>query len=239
MKDSLQKGAFGLSSNLADELLECLKYEAYEKINNAEKDTRYRAIFDAFLNLGRAKHYLLDNVVFEEQRALLYEYAKNKLESRDFPESELKAAAESGLRYGERRPLPTEMGLDSIHFGFVAEMVSVEIVARIRYVEGAGWEVWENQTWRKRAKERGIVGLIYKVMKRKIDIWRKALAKNGISVRGKGGWLEKLEKNINDPEWLSEVEKLLLQVDYFGVEIVPSDNGSAFNTASLNSDLEK
>jgi hypothetical protein len=42
-------------------------------------------------------------------------------------------------------------------------------------------------------------------------------------VRGVGGWLEKLEKNINDPDWLSKVEELILRVDYFGAVIVSDD----------------
>jgi hypothetical protein len=37
---------------------------------------------------------------------------------------------------------------------------------------------------------------------------------------GFGWWLEKLEKNINAPEWLSKVEALLLKINHFGVEII-------------------
>jgi hypothetical protein len=38
-----------------------------------------------------------------------------------------------------------------------------------------------------------------------------------------GGWLEKLWKNVNDPEWLRKVEELFLRVDFFGVPIVSND----------------
>jgi hypothetical protein len=196
MKDNSKNGFFGLSSNFANELADCLVYEAFWIIEEAA-----------------------------EARQRLGEKAEDIFSSQTFKnEDELRQAAEAGLREGQKRAFPKEMGPDALHYGFVAEMVSMEIGGSIRYVEGVGWEVWDGESWQRRPKERGIAGLIYEVMKQKINIWRKALENKGRSVRGTGGWLEKLEKNINDPDWLSKVEELLLRVDYFGVEIV-SGNG--------------
>lgn len=201
-----------VSGGLADSLL----HEAFQRIEEAVKGNRNNSVFRAFLNLGRVKAFLGDR--FEEVRRELYEKAKEKLLAPDFPEKELRAAAENGLRYGERRPLPTEMGRHSIHYGFVAEEVLSEIGGDIRYVENLGWCVWNGRFWQRRPKEWGIVGLIHGVMKRKISIWREALAA-GAGGEGLAGWLEKLEKNINDPAWLSKVEALLMRVDSFGVQM--------------------
>jgi len=214
-----------VSGGLADSLL----HEAFQKIENAVRGDRNNSVFRAFLNLGRVKAFLGDR--FEEVRRELYEKAKEKLLAPDFPEKELRAAAESGLRYGERRPLPTKMGRHSIHYGFVAEEVLSEIGGDIRYVENLGWCVWNGRFWHRRPKEWGIVGLIHGVMKRKISTWREALEAGadgegleaGAGREGLAGGLEKLEKNINDPAWLSKVEALLMRVDSFGVQMLFKD----------------
>jgi len=205
-----------VSGGLADSLL----HEAFQRIEEAVRGDRNNSVFRAFLNLGRVKAFLGDR--FEEVRRELYEKAKEKLVGPDFPEKELRAAAESGLRYGERRPLPTEMGRHSIHYGVVAEEVLSEIGGDIRYVEKLGWCVWNGRFWQRRPKEWGIVGIIYGVMKRKIGVWREAL-EAGAGGEGFAGWLEKLEKNINDPAWLSKVEALLMRVDAFGVQMLFRD----------------
>jgi DNA polymerase-1 len=205
-----------VSGGLADSLL----HEAFQRIEEAVKGDRNNSVFRAFLNLGRVKAFLGDR--FEEVRRELYEKAKEKLVGPDFPEKELRAAAESGLRYGERRPLPTEMGRHSIHYGVVAEEVLSEIGGDIRYVEKLGWCVWNGRFWQRRPKEWGIVGIIHGVMKRKISVWREAL-EAGAGGEGLAGWLEKLEKNINDPAWLSKVEALLMRVDSFGVQMLFKD----------------
>jgi len=197
-----------------------LLHEAFQIIENAVKGNRNESVFRAFLKLGRVKAYLGDR--FEEVRRELYEKAKEKLVGPDFPEKELRAAAESGLRYGERRPLSTEMGRHSIHYGFVAEEVLSEIGGDIRYVENLGWCVWNGRFWQRRPKEWGIVGIIHEVMKRKISTWREAI-EEGAGGEGFAGWLEKLEKNINDPAWLSKVEALLMRVDAFGVQMLFKD----------------
>ena len=195
MKDNSKNGFFGLSSNFANELADCLVYEAFWIIEEAA---------EARQRLGQKAEDIFSSQTFKN-------------------EDELRQAAEAGLREGQKRAFPKEMGPDALHYGFVAEMVSMEIGGSIRYVEGVGWEVWDGESWQRRPKERGIAGLIYEVMKQKINIWRKALENKGRSVRGTGGWLEKLEKNINDPDWLSKVEELLLRVYYFGVEIVSAE----------------
>lgn len=197
-----------------------LLHEAFQRIEEAVKGNRNESVFRSFKDMGRAKAFLGDR--FEEVRRELYEKAKEKLVAPDFPESELRAAAESGLRYGERRPLPTEMGRHSIHFGFVAEVVLSEIGGDIRYVENLGWCVWNGRFWHRRPKEWGIVGLIHEVMRRKISTWREAL-EAGAGGEGFAEWLEKLEKNINDPAWLSKVEALLMRVDSFGVQMLFRD----------------
>jgi hypothetical protein len=201
MKGKPQKGVFGLSSNLAKEIADCLLYEAFQIIEEASE--------------ARQEPWPKTKTGF-----LLSGSPRNEDELR---EDELRHVAEAAIMEGKNRAFPKEIGPDAIHFGFVAEMVSPKISGKIRYVEEVGWEVWDGQSWVRRPKERGIIGVIYEVMRRKINIWREALESKGLSVRGTGGWLEKLEKNINDPDWLKKVEELLLRVDYFGIEIVSGD----------------
>jgi hypothetical protein len=203
-----------LEETLTAEIANCLVYEAFKKIENAAKTNPYPNVFDAFLTIGRVKAILGDR--FEEVRLRLYQKAKNELLAPIFSEVELKNAAESGLRCGEWRSLPVKIRKQSIHYGFVAEMVCMEVGRLIRYVTGDGWEVWEDRAWRKWPGKSGIIGLIYEAMRRKINIWRETLDGFG----GIEGWLIELEKNISDPEWLSKVEELLLRADYFGVQIV-------------------
>jgi len=205
---------------MTDEVADCLVYEARKRLASlAVEEEPGHNVFQAFANLGRVMLILGNS--FEEVKQELGEKAKEALSLAsfsDFSEDDFRKAAQHGFMYGWGRALPVKIGLHSIHYGFVAELVGAELRGRIRYVEGMGWEVWREGAWYKRPKERGIVGLIYDVMKRKIKTWREALA----NPSGENDWLEKLEKNINDPEWLSKVEDLLLRVDYFGVEIVSS-----------------
>jgi len=212
-----------LEQTLTAEVADCLVYEARQKIEKAGKDNLYKSVFDAFLNLGRVKHILGER--FEDVRQEFYEKAKEKMVSPETKEIDLKdkiildEASSGGLTCGVLRPLPEKMGEHSIHYGFVAQIFSSAMGLNFQYVQGVGWEVWSSEGWKRRPQERGIVGLIYDVMEQKIRTWRKALGGHG----GVGGWLEKLEKNINDPDWLSKVEELLLRVDYFGVKIVSDD----------------
>ena len=207
-----------LEKTLTAEVADCLVYEAQKRVASlATEENPAHNVFQAFANLGRVALILGDR--FEEVKQWLYEKKKEAhsfVDSSEASEKDLKIAATQGFVYGTARSLPAKIGLNSIHCGFVADLVAAELRGRIRYVEGIGWEVCKDGAWYKRPKERGIVGLIYDVMKRKIKIWREVL-RNPL---GEGEWLEKLERNINDPEWLSKVEELLLRVDYFGVEIV-------------------
>jgi hypothetical protein len=204
-----------LQENLTSEVVECLLHEAREKIGIApfEKNS-YDWVYQAFVNLGMVKRILGER--FEEVKRGLYEEARWKLYGPNFSEKELWEAAEKGLGFGCQHSLPDKMGKGSIHYGFVAEMFLAEFAGRLLYVEGEGWDVREGEVWRRRPKARGIVGLIYKVMRRKVYAWKRAL-KDG---SGTEDWLEKLERNINDPDWLRKVEEMLLLVDHFGVEIV-------------------
>jgi hypothetical protein len=211
-----------LEETLTAEIADCMVHEARQRIANATcAKSAYGNVYHAFVNLGRLMPILKGR--FEVVRRELYEMVKEKIldfyfiELLDFSEEDLKHAEKYGLRFGQRHSFPVKVGLNSFHYGFVAELVGIELHSRIRYVQGKGWEVLEDGSWHSRPRERGIVGLIYDVMKKKIDVWRESLA----DPMGVGGWLEKLEKNINDPEWLSKVEELLLKIDYFGVEIVP------------------
>jgi hypothetical protein len=208
-----------LEETLTSELADCLLYEAQKSVASlATAENPSHNVFQAFANLGRVALILGDR--FHEVKQWVHDKMKEALsfvDHSEVSEEDLKIAETHGLMYGLGRSLPAKIGANSIHHGFVAELVVAELSGRIRYVEGMGWEVWRDGAWYKRPKERGIVGLIYDVMKRKIKTWREVL-RNPL---GEGGWLEKLEKNINDPEWLSTVEELILKIDYFGVEIVP------------------
>jgi hypothetical protein len=213
-----------LEETLTAEVADCLLHEARKMITNALRaESTYGNVYRAFVNLGRLTPILVDG--FEAVRRELYEMAKEKLlgfyfvELLDFSEEDLKHAEKYGLSFGQRYALPAKVGMNSIHYGFVAETVGIEIYGKIRYTQKWGWEVLEYGSWHRCPKERGIVGLIYDVMREKIGVWREALA----DPMGVGGWLEKLEKNINDPDWLSKVEELLLKVDHFGVEIVSDE----------------
>jgi hypothetical protein len=221
MKDDFEKWAF--EEALTSEIASCMIYEAFKKVNDAEaKIEKARpSVFHAFLILGRAK--LLLGKRFEELRQELYDTAKEKFLPAGVSEAELRDAMEGGVRVGQWRTLPAYMSSQSIHYGFVAEMVWTEIHGSIRYVEGTGWEEWKDRAWRRLPKERGIIGLIYKAMRQKINDWRDALEEVA-DVNGTGGWLGELEKNINDPAWLRKVEELFLLTDYFGVVIVSDDD---------------
>jgi len=213
-----------LEETLTAEIADCLLHEARRMITNPRYDrSTYGNVYHAFVNLGRLTPIL--GARLEAVRRELYEMVKEKIlgfyfvELLDFSEEDLKDAEKYGLRFGQRHALPAKVGMYSIHYGFVAETVGIEIYSKIRYVQKWGWEVLEYGSWHRRPKERGIVGLIYEVMREKIGVWREVL----VDPMGVGGWLEKLEKNINDPDWLSKVEELLLRVDYFGIEIVSGD----------------
>jgi hypothetical protein len=210
-----------LEKTLTAEVADCLVYEAQKRVASlATEENPSHNVFQAFANLGRVALILGDR--FEEVKQGLYKKMKEALSdagSLGVSEKDLRIAGVGGFTYGWGRSLPAKIGVHSIHHGFVAELVGAELRSRIRYVEDMGWEVWEDEAWHRRPKERGVLGLIYDVMKRKIKIWREVL-RNPL---GEGEWLEKLERNINDPEWLGKVEELLLRVDYFGVEIVSAE----------------
>jgi hypothetical protein len=199
----------------ADEVGRCFRYEAFQKIESASSEDLYRAVFLAFCYLGRIK--TIWGKDYEEAKLDLYEKAKQKLLTSNFSEEELGRAAEEGLNYGEGMQLPNAMGKNAFHYGFVAEIFSLEYRDyHFGYTPKYGWcDIFGNVY----EPERGLKSHIYRVMREKIAIWRECLAKDNDSVMGLGGWLEKLERNINDPDWLSKVEELLLRVDYFGVEI--------------------
>jgi len=221
MEEELKKWA--LEKAITSEIADSMQYEAFKKIDFAEAKIEkcHTTVFAAFLILGRIKALLGKD--FEQVREDLYENAKAKFLPVGASEVEVRNAMEAGLKCGEQRRLPDRMGLRSIHYGFVAEMVWLEVYPSIRYVEGVGWELWENGKWRRRPKEKGIVGIIHKVMREKINTWREAL-EDLADINGTGGWIERLEKNINDPDWLGKVEAMLLRVDYFWMLVVTDDN---------------
>jgi hypothetical protein len=203
----------------AHELASCLAHEAFKKIETTEGEDQYRNVFLAFAYLGRVKTILGGR--FEEVRRELYEKAKERLLAPDFSEEKLKRVAEEGLSRGLSIQFPIEMGDDAFHYGFVAEIFSLETYDHhIGYSKEYGWADILGHVYE---QERGLKDYIYILVRKKIITWREGLTKIGASVRGVGGWLEKLEKNINDPEWLSKVEELLLRVSYFGVEIDTDD----------------
>jgi hypothetical protein len=210
----------------ANEIARCLVYESFQIIERTAVQDWRKSVVLAFANLARVKAILGDS--FENIREELCEKAKKRFSAFGHSEEEIEAAAYEGEYSAETFVLPTEMGEDSIHYGFVAEMFFISKVwfAILYYRRGHGWRIegiQDENFFEDYPRERGIKGLIYSLMRQKIDVWREALERRGVSVRGVGGWLEKLEKNINDPDWLSKVEELLLRVDYFGVEIVSDD----------------
>jgi DNA polymerase-1 len=190
-----------------------LLHEAFQIIENAVKGNRNNSVFRAFLNLGRVKNFLGDR--FEGVWNELYEKAKEKLVAPDFPEKELRAAAESGLRYGERIPIPTLIGKDYLHHGRIAEFVLAEKGGDLCYVEELGWVVWNGRYWQPRDKKRGITGIIHGVMKEKIKVWREALDPAN---EGYAEWLNKLESAIHNPVFLGRVQQLLEQLDGYGIQ---------------------
>jgi hypothetical protein len=220
MKDDFKR--WELEEAIKSEIASCMQYEAFVKIDfaDAKIEKCHNTVFTAFLILGRIRALLGKD--FEEVREELYHSAKAKFSPVSASEAEIRDAMEAGLRWGAGRSLSINMGLRSFHYGFVAEMVWPEVYTSIRYVEGVGWEVWENRKWRRRLREKGIVGIIYQIMREKINTWREAL-EDLADINGTGGWLGRLEKNINDPDWLSKVEELLLKIDHFNVIIVSND----------------
>jgi P4 family phage/plasmid primase-like protien len=190
-----------------------LLHEAFQIIENAVKGNRNNSVFRAFLNLGRVKNFLGDR--FEGVWNELYEKAKERLVAPDFPEKELRAAAESGLRYGERIPIPTLIGKDYLHHGRIAEFVLAEKGGDLCYVEELGWVVWNGRYWQPRDKKRGITGIIHGVMKEKIKVWREALDPAN---EGYAEWLNKLESAIHNPVFLGRVQQLLEQLDGYGIQ---------------------
>jgi hypothetical protein len=209
---------WALEKTLTAEIADCLVYEAHKKLSIAPfEENSYDWVYQAFVNLGMAKGILGDR--FEEVKRELYEKARWKLYGPNFSEKTLWEAAERGVCFGTHHSLPDKTGKSSIHYGFVAEMFLTEFTGRLRYIEGVGWEVRNGEDWQRRPRERGIVGLIYKVMRRRVYAWKSALADGN----GAGGWLGELESNINNADWLRKVEELLLLVDHFGVEIVSAD----------------
>jgi hypothetical protein len=213
------------TEGIAEGLARCFIYEANRWIEKAAagKWDRYNSVFRAFLNLGCVKAILGDR--FEEVRQELHKKAEESIECTFCSESWVSDAAGSGLKYGGRFQLPKKMGEYSIHPGLVAGIVSLEFDNKLRYFEGSGWYVWRHDEgeWEERPKGRGIVGLIYEVMRLKIAVWREAIDA-GIDVRGLAEWIEELESKINDPAWLDRVEELLRRVDYFGVEWISEDS---------------
>jgi hypothetical protein len=210
----------------AKEIARCLIYEAFQMIERGSVQNWRQNVVLAFANLIRVEAILGDS--FGKVRQELLEKAKKKFLATGRSDLDIEAAAYEGEYCAETFVLPTEMGEASIHYGFVAEMFFISEVwfAMLYYRRGSGWRIEGIQDvnlFVDYSQERGIKGLIYGVMRRKIDVWREALERHGVSVRGIGGWLEKLEKNINDPDWLSKVEELILRVDHFGVQIV-TDN---------------
>jgi hypothetical protein len=207
----------------ANELGRCLVYESFQIIKERSAKEVWRNVVLSFTNLIRAKAIL--GASFETIWRELYEKAKEKFLNSGRSEAEIEAAVYEANCIAESFVLPTEMGKDSMHYGFVADIFYIFGLryAMLYYRRDSGWRIVGEDCFYDYPQERGIKGLIYGVMRQKIAVWREALERRGVSVRGVGGWLEKLEKNINDPEWLSKVEELFLRVDYFGVEIVSGD----------------
>jgi hypothetical protein len=218
----------------AEEIAQCLIYEASCIIDSASGNNWRQHVVLAFVNLVRARAILGD--AYEKIYQELCEKAKKRFLKFGCSEKDIEAFAYEGEYCGETFVLPIEMGEDSIHYGFVAEMLFVSGLwfSIPYYIRGKGWciegiegreahWIYSSSPTAFYSLEEGIKGLIYRVMRNKIDVWREALKKRGVSVRGIGGWLEKLEKNINDPDWLRKIEELILITGHFGVQNISDD----------------
>jgi hypothetical protein len=198
---------------IAQGLADCIVYDLRHRY--IEELYWPRDVYRIFYHLGRLKAVLCER--FEKVKQELYDAIVGSISDfDDFDEERFREKVEGGLWCGGFRQLPTRMGRHSIHPGFVAEIIAVEYMNELIYVEGSGWYAWDwdEEYWRQQPREAGIVGFIYERMRWRIAAWREAWAK-GTGVEEVAEWIEELESKLNDPIWLKKVEKLLAMVPHF------------------------
>jgi DNA polymerase-1 len=197
----------GVAVSFANSLL----HEARQLIETAVKGNRNNSVNKAFFYLGRVKAILGDR--FEEVYTELYNRCKEKLVGPDFPESELRRTAKSGLQAGEREALDPQEEVFLITPRNLAAIVLRERGDDIVYIEGIGWHVWNGRYWQRMPKERGIAAIIDEVLNEKYKVWREA-ADPGDEDYIK--WLKSLERAIGDPDYLEKIQRAILKVNVDG-----------------------
>ncbi len=217
-----------------------LLHEAFQIIENAVKGNRNNSVNKAFFYLGRLKALLGDR--FEEVYTELYNRCKEKLVGPDFPESELRRTAKSGLEAGEREALDPQKEVFLITPRELAAIVLRERGDDIVYIEGIGWHVWNGQYWQRMPKERGIAAIIDEVLNEKYNVWREAAdPENEDYIK----WLKGIGRAIGDPDYLEKIQRAILKVNVDGKSRFmpkekipkPEDNGYLLPVANGVIDL--
>ena len=188
-----------------------LLHEARQLIETAVKGNRNNSVNKAFFYLGRVKVILGDR--FEEVYAELYNRCKERLVGPDFPESELRRTAKSGLEAGEREALDPQEEVFLITPRNLAAVVLRERGDDIVYIGGIGWHVWNGRYWQRMPKERGIAAIIDEVLNEKYKVWLEA-ADPGNEAYIK--WLKSLGRAIGDPDYLEKIQRVILKVNVDG-----------------------
>jgi P4 family phage/plasmid primase-like protien len=197
----------GVGASFANSLL----HEAHQLIETAVKGNRNNSVNKAFFYLGRVKAILGDR--FEEVYTELYNRCKEKLVGPDFPESELRRTAKSGLQAGELEPLDPQKEVFLITPRDLAAIVLRERGDDIVYIEGIGWHVWNGRYWQRMPKERGIAAIIDEVLIEKYKVWREAADPTDEDYIK---WLKKIGRAIGDPDYLEKIQRAILKVNVDG-----------------------
>jgi len=206
----------GVGASFANSLL----HEARQVIETAVKGNRNNSVNKAFFYLGRVKAILGDR--FEEVYAELYNRCKEKLVGPDFPESELRRTAKSGLKAGELEPLDPQKEVFLITPRDLAAIVLRERGDDIAYIEGIGWHVWNGRYWQRMPKERGIAAIIDEVLIEKYKVWREAADPTDEDYIK---WLKKIGRAIGDPDYLEKIQRAILKVNVDGKSrFIPQEN---------------
>jgi hypothetical protein len=240
------------TEGVAGGVAKCLIYEAFKRLDKvaelekATLDDCYNTAFWAFLSIGRVRAILGDR--FYRVGRELYENVHEKFSARGLSKKVLarvlSVAMDDGLKYGEFLHLRSQIDWQSLPYGLVVGLVLVEIWEDIRYVEGSGWRVWDEDRFFLLPNEVRVIEIIRGEMVKKIALWREALengddgkdvaewlvkleksANDPVWLNGLKEWLEGLERDINDTAWISKIKVLLKRVDYFSAPPIDEDNG--------------
>jgi DNA polymerase-1 len=181
-------------------------WKAFQLIDTAERGNRNNSVFKAFKAIGKLKTHLGER--YESVKEGLYLRAKERLVCHDFPERELRTAAESGIRYGERYQYKFDSdGKYILHPDFAAKSVVDDLIDKLVWIEDRGWIVWNGTHWEWAPKSVGVRGEIKEVLRTRIAEWERIEDSKGST--GNKEWIWKLEKLMADPLWVRKVEENL------------------------------